>query len=99
VPRLKLALVAAVSAIALFAVISPASAETIAQALAAAYSDNPQINSARAQTRADDENVPIARGGYTPIVSLFSDTTANQNELSARRSVCRSRRISSPVSA
>ena len=47
-------------------------AESVEQALASAYSSNPQINSARAQTRADDENVPIARSGYRPIVSAFA---------------------------
>ena len=29
--------------------------------------DNPEINSARAQTRADDENVPIARAARLPV--------------------------------
>lgn len=53
----------------------PASAETIAQALASAYSSNPEINSARANTRSIDENVPIARSGNRPIVSLFSSVT------------------------
>lgn len=57
-----------------------ASAETIIQALASAYASNPQINSARAQTRADDENVPIARSGRLPIVSLFSTTTGQSTD-------------------
>jgi outer membrane protein len=52
-----------------------AQAESIEQALASAYASNPEINSARAQTRADDENVPIARSGYLPIISLFNTTT------------------------
>ena len=73
----KSAFLAAASVVLLSAALTSASAETIAQALASAYSDNPEINSARAQTRADDENVPIARGGLTPIVSLFSQTTAD----------------------
>ena len=47
-------------------------AETIAQALASAYTANPELNSARAQTRADDENVPISRSGYRPIISAFA---------------------------
>jgi outer membrane protein len=81
VPRLKLALVAAASAIALFAAISPASAESIAQALAAAYSDNPQINSARAQTRVDDEGVPIARSGRLPEVLVTSTINGQRTDL------------------
>ena len=56
-----------------FAGAAPASAETIAQALAAAYANNPSINAQRAATRATDENVPIARGGLRPIVSAFSN--------------------------
>jgi outer membrane protein len=75
VPRLKLALVAAASAIALIAVIPPAFAESVAQALAYAYADNTEINSARAQTRADDENVPIARSARLPSVSIDNQTT------------------------
>lgn len=54
---------------------SPAAAESIQKALASAYSSNPQINSARAQTRADDENIPIARAGRLPVVSIFSSLT------------------------
>jgi outer membrane protein len=50
------------------------------QALASAYSNNPEINSARAQTRADDENVPIARAGLRPIISAFSDTTGQTTD-------------------
>ncbi len=70
--RFKSAVVAAVSGLVLFAVAPSASAETIAHALASAYANNPQINSARAQTRSDDELVPIARSGRLPIISLFS---------------------------
>lgn len=70
VVRLKSAVFAAVSGMALCC--GPASAESIAQALASAYANNPEINSARAQTRADDENVPIARARRLPVVSLTS---------------------------
>ncbi len=59
---------------------APAAAETIAQALASAYASNPQINSARAQTRIDDENVPIARAGRLPVVSLFNTTTGRKTD-------------------
>jgi outer membrane protein len=57
------------------------SAESIIQALASAYSFNPEINSARAQTRADDENVPIARSGYRPIISAFSTLTGERTDM------------------
>jgi outer membrane protein len=55
----------------------PASAETVAQALASAYSSNPEINSARAQTRATDENVPIALAGRRPVISAFGSLTGD----------------------
>src|SRR6478609_6713461 len=44
----------------------PAAAETLEQALAYAYANNPQINSQRALVRATDENVPTALAGYRP---------------------------------
>jgi outer membrane protein len=58
------------------------------QALAAAYSSNPEINSARAQTRSDDENVPIARAGNRPTISGVSSITGSRTDtpgLSGRR--------------
>ena len=84
--RLKPALVAAVSSISLFAVIPSASAESVAQALASAYADNPEINSARAQTRSDDENVAIARSGRLPNVSIDNQTTWQTTDIAPRYS-------------
>jgi outer membrane protein len=43
-------------------------AETIDQALALAYQNNPQLNSQRAVVRATDETVPQALSGYRPTV-------------------------------
>src|SRR5262249_27294084 len=45
-------------------------ADTLRWALTQAYVNNPQINSARAQARATDENVPKALSGYRPRISL-----------------------------
>lgn len=70
----------AAAACGLFLSFGSASAETIAQALASAYADNPTINSARAQTRADDEEVPIARSARLPTVSLYSTTTGQTTD-------------------
>jgi outer membrane protein len=60
------------SAAALFAVlsISPAAAETLTDALARVYQNNPQLNAARAQLRATDETVPQALSGYRPTLSV-----------------------------
>ena len=43
-------------------------AETISSALARAYMGNPDLNQQRAATRATDENVSKANGGYRPTV-------------------------------
>ncbi|MCB4770087.1 TolC family outer membrane protein [Ancylobacter sp. Lp-2] len=58
------------SAIAVFVIGTslPAAAQTLDQALVSAYSGNPTLNSQRAATRATDEYVPIALGGYRPQV-------------------------------
>jgi outer membrane protein len=73
-------LVAALAGLWLAALPSAAAAESMAQALASAYATNPEINSARAQTRADDENVPIARSGMRPIVSAFTTFSAQTTD-------------------
>jgi outer membrane protein len=70
----------ALSGLAVLAVTNSASAETIIQALASAYSSNPEINSARAQMRSVDENVPIARAGNRPIISGFSTATGQRTD-------------------
>ncbi len=46
-----------------------ASAETILGALAKAYQYNSTLNSARAGVRVTDENVPIAKSGWRPIIT------------------------------
>ncbi|WP_347304515.1 TolC family outer membrane protein [Croceibacterium sp. TMG7-5b_MA50] len=62
---------AALGALALLA--SPAAADTLEQALIAAYQNNPVLEGARADLRATDENVPIQRAFGRPNVS--SDVT------------------------
>ncbi len=52
---------------------SPASAETIKSAMAAAYQSNPQLNAQRAATRAADEGVPLARSGLLPNITADAD--------------------------
>ncbi|GGB54540.1 channel protein TolC [Roseibium aquae] len=52
---------------------SSASAETIMEALALTYANNPTLNSARAQLRAVDENVPQALAGWRPTVSAAAE--------------------------
>lgn len=47
----------------------PASAESILGALAKAYQNNSELNSARAGVRVTDEGVAIAKSGYRPTVT------------------------------
>ncbi len=56
---------------------TPASAETLREALAKAYATNPTLTAARAQQRANDENVPIARSNALPDVSASASFTEN----------------------
>ncbi len=50
-----------------------AGAETLQEALAAAYAANPELNAARANTRAVDERVPQALSGYRPRIDAFAN--------------------------
>ena len=54
---------------------SPATAETLHQALAAAYKYNPRIDAERARLRATDEEIARANSGYRPIISGSADLT------------------------
>jgi outer membrane protein len=59
--------------------VSPASAAKLVDALAWAYSSNPQLNAARAELRATDEGVPQAKSGYRP--SIFANAQAGITRL------------------
>lgn len=78
--RRRIVSIAAISAVAMCCLSAPAAAETVAQALASAYANNPEINSARAQTRADDENVPIARAARLPEIEIVNTTSARRSD-------------------
>jgi len=60
-----------------------ARAESLADALAKAYQNNPQLNAERARQRGTDENVPQALAGYRPqiVASLSSGLQAVRNLL------------------
>lgn len=55
----------------------PASADTLREALAKAYRTNPTLTGARAQQRATDEGVPIARARGLPSVSATGSYNEN----------------------
>src|SRR6202000_2558186 len=60
-----------------------AQAESLSEALAKAYQNNPQLNAERARQRATDENVPQALAGYRPqiVASLSYGLQAVRNLL------------------
>ena len=51
----------------------PAAAQTLEQALALAYRNNPTLLARRAQLRASDEEVSLARAGWHPTIQLEAD--------------------------
>jgi outer membrane protein len=62
----------------------PSGTTPINTALAQAYQNNPQLNAQRAATRAVDENVAIALGGYRPRVSATSSLSETYLETLTR---------------
>lgn len=58
---------------ALLVAMTPSAAESLADALASAYGNNPTLNAQRASLRATDEGVPQALSGYRPTVSASAD--------------------------
>ena len=53
---------------------APAHAQSLDDALAAAYANNPQLQARRAQLRAVDQGVPLAKSGWRPQVSVNGET-------------------------
>lgn len=62
---------------------APTHAETLDQALAAAYRYNPVIDTQRARLRATDEGVAIANAGFRPKVTASSDMSSEYTGSSA----------------
>jgi outer membrane protein len=63
---------------------SPARAESLEQALVAAYANNPTLEAQRANLRAVDEQVSQARAGFRPNVSASGDTGYRSFESESR---------------
>ena len=75
----------------------PAAAETLREALIKAYESNPTITAGRAQLRATDETVPIARAGGLPSVNATG--SYSENALQASNSFLNPDRIASATTA
>ena len=81
---------------------APAHAETLREALAAAYENNPTLTAARAGQRATDENVPIVRSSGLPRAGATGDYTevvdgSSSSALSPDRSIGVQAQIAIPV--
>ena len=61
-----------------------ANAETIFGALAKAYENNSELNSARAGVRVVDENVALAKSGYRPRVTGTAGITNSWSDATGR---------------
>jgi TolC family type I secretion outer membrane protein len=81
--RLK-ALAVALTAATALTLSFQASAQTLFDALASAYTTNPGLDAARAQLRATDESVPQALGGDRPTVSAATSLGANYQKYEER---------------
>ncbi|MDP1026501.1 TolC family outer membrane protein [Sphingomonas sp. KR1UV-12] len=71
--------------------LAPVSAETLREALAKAYANNPTLTAQRAAQRATDENVPIARSNGLP--SLAASGTATENAIQANNNFLNPERL------
>jgi len=65
---------------------SPLHAETLRQAMASAYANNPRLDAERARLRATDEDVPRAKAGFRPSVTGQADTGWQKIETTPRLS-------------
>jgi outer membrane protein len=66
-------LLAVAAAVTLALGVSSAHAESLMEALASAYNNNPALNAFRAQVRAIDEGVPQAKSGFRPTISAGAE--------------------------
>src|SRR3954454_10640224 len=66
---------------------NPAPAQTLTEALAYAYQNNPQLLAQRASLRASDEEVPLALSGWRPTVNVTTQSGFNRSALTAGATV------------
>lgn len=59
---------------------APVTAETLEEALAAAYANNPALEAAQAGLRATDENVAQAKGGWRPTIEASGSIGRTQSQ-------------------
>ncbi|MFC7737449.1 TolC family outer membrane protein [Roseomonas sp. GCM10028921] len=72
---------------------APARAQTLQEALAQTYVNNPTLATARAQLRVVDENVPQALAGWRPTVTLSGSAGYGEGTLRSRSTNARGERV------
>jgi outer membrane protein len=82
-----------VAGVALAAGIAPAAAQTLQEALAQTYANNPTLATARAQLRVVDENVPQALAGWRPTVSLSGSAGYTDGSVRSRATLPNGQRV------
>lgn len=75
----------------------PTAAQTLQEALAEAYANNPTLQAQRAALRATDEGVPQARSGWRPSVQLTGELTGLRDRSDTTRGRSESTRTTSNV--
>lgn len=70
-----------------------ASAQSLQEALAAAYQSNPSLEAQRAQLRATDELVPQARAGYLPNLEAAGDVSRTRTESAGQVNIVTGRSV------
>lgn len=92
------------SVLALALLVAPAQAETLREALIKAYQANPTLTGARADLRAQDENVPIAKASGLPSAQVQGQYTetlrqASNNIFAPDRQINANGTVSYPILA
>jgi outer membrane protein len=91
--RPRPALRAVLPAVFLLGLGGPAGAQTLQEALAQTYVNNPTLATARAQLRVVDENVPQALAGWRPTVTLSGSAGYGEGTLRSRSTTSSGQRI------
>jgi outer membrane protein len=81
-PHFKAVTLAGVALVSII-IASPAQSETLADAMRAAYRNNPTLNADRARQRATDELVPTAKSGWRPTINSQASISERWSNTSA----------------
>ena len=85
--RLKNISLASVAFVMLAGGVTAASAETLSEALASAYSSNPTLRAERARQRGTDEQVPQALSGWRPTVTAQGSVAQSWSDTNTSKTV------------